>query len=285
MLPEGAVLTGQLVMSIGRFCSKLGVIQNIVKVFNAGEAGGAAAAGEAAEEAEQAASEAEEDLGAVGEGGTAAEDAVEAVSIMSKVSTFLKVLGGIGLVVTLIVGIVELVEGAEQKTKLIDAIQGCQPGRLCIKYYKAQADNILQQLETLVVYLQASSGPDADPDVAKYLATSIGNAISAADAAIDWTQMEQDLEAQDRSSGNYYGDDDLPTDQVVKIAQGLATPPPPISGASPQVALKAPAAAKPVAAKPVAVAAHPPAAHRPVVPPHPAVHHPTPLHEPVHFTR
>jgi hypothetical protein len=39
------------------------------------------------------------------------------------------------------------------------------------------------------------------------------------DDAIDWNKLEEDLEAQDKTAGNFYGGDDLPRDQVVKNAK------------------------------------------------------------------
>jgi hypothetical protein len=232
MVPEGFVLTGKMVMAIGRFGSKIGVVQKIAKVFSSGDTSGGDAAANEAENTEQEANNAESDLNEIGEGGDAAEDLAEAVSIMSRVMTFLKVLGGIGFVCTLVVGIVEAIEGAEQKTQLINAIQTCQPSRLCIKFYKNEMDNIMQQLALLQAYLPVAYGPSANPVIANYLATTIINNIVALDAAIDWTQMETDLETQDKTSGNFYGDDDLATATVISMAQGLVAPPPPVSGTS-----------------------------------------------------
>ena len=36
---------------------------------------------------------------------------------------------------------------------------------------------------------------------------------------IDWSALESELEMQDHSAGNFYGDDDLSSDQVVSQAQ------------------------------------------------------------------
>jgi hypothetical protein len=228
MLPEGVILTAKTVMAIGSFVMKSSVIQGIANVFKSGAEAGSEAAAGAAEAAEAVAEDATKEIGEVGEGG---EVVGEAVSFASKLGTFFKVLGGIGFVITLIVGIVEIVEGAEQKTKLIDAIHSCQSSRLAIKYFKIQADNIIQNLTTIALYVDASVGTPtmpANPAVAAYLGQAILSSISALDADIDWTKLEADLDTQDRSSGLFYGDDDLPGDQVVAIAKGLAGPPPPI---------------------------------------------------------
>ena len=42
--------------------------------------------------------------------------------------------------------------------------------------------------------------------------------LAKQNAALDLATLEAELDRQDRTSGNFYGGDDLPSDQVVKIA-------------------------------------------------------------------
>jgi hypothetical protein len=278
MLPEGLVLTGKTVMAIGSFVMKSGVIQSLANLFKSGAEAGAGAAAAVAEAAETASTEATNEMAEAGEVG---EEVAETLSFASALGTFFKVLGGVGFVVTLVVGIVEVVEGAEQKAKLIDAIHSCQSSRLAIKYFKTEADNIIQNLTTIALYVDAMVGTDqmpANPAVATYLGQAIMTSISKLDAAINWDGLESQLDAQDRTSGLFYGDDDLPASQVVAVAKGMAGPPPPIYNPStaPTTALKttnlmakAPVAA--VASAPAVQAAAVPAAAVPAAAP--ASHH------------
>jgi hypothetical protein len=273
MLPEGLVLTGKTVMAIGSFVMKSSVIQSLANMFKSGAEAGAGAAAAVAEATESAATETTNEIADAGEVG---EEVAETLSFASALGTFFKVLGGIGFVVTLVVGIVEIVEGAEQKEKLINAIHGCQSSRLAIKYFKTQADNIIQNLTTIALYVDAMVGTPtmpANPAVATYLGQAIMSSISSLDAAIDWTALETQLDTQDRSSGLFYGDDDLPADQVISIAKGMAGPPPPIY--TPPTATTAAAKTTNLMAKPPVVAAAAPAAqqHAAVPAPHHQHHH------------
>jgi len=243
MLPEGFVLTAKMVLAVGKFVLNTSLVQSLASCFKAGATEGAEAAEAVADVAEKTASEGSSDIAEVGE---VTEDVAEAVSIMGTLGTLFKVLGGIGFVVTLVVGIVEIVEGAQQKSDLINAIHSCQSSRLAIKYFKVQADNVLQNLTTMALYLDALVGTatkKANPAVAAYLADGIMQSISDSDATIDWSELEGELETQDKTSGLYYGDDDMSTADVIKIAQGKAGPPPPIY-VSPDSALATPAPVK-----------------------------------------
>jgi len=162
-------------------------------------------------EAEAAAKEA----GVAGEAGT---EITEASKIMGRVSKFLKVIGAIGFVVTIVVGVIEAIDGAAHKDKLIKAIQNCQPARLCIAYFKRESSNIIQQLQLIATYLDCSTGPEADPEVAKALSKKIVKNISAENSKIDWDKLETEMEEQDRTSVGFYGNDDLPTATVVEQA-------------------------------------------------------------------
>lgn len=48
------------------------------------------------------------------------------------------------------------------------------------------------------------------------------NNISREQNAIDLDKLESDLEAQDRRSGNFYGEEDLSHDEVVSAARRAA---------------------------------------------------------------
>ncbi|KAH8797304.1 hypothetical protein DL96DRAFT_1788065 [Flagelloscypha sp. PMI_526] len=221
MVPEGAVLTGKMVVSIGRFVVRLSVVQSLATFFKAATSGtgSAAAAAEVGNELEKGAVEAQgiaKDGGVVGD---AAQEVSRAATMMGRVATFFKVVGALGFVVTLVVGIVEIVEGAKQKEELIDAIHNSQAARLCIAFFKREATNIGQQLELVVTYLEASYGEDADPDVAAYISKKIIKNISADNAEIDLNALELELETQDKSAGGFYGGDDLSTAAVVAAAK------------------------------------------------------------------
>ncbi|KAL4246951.1 hypothetical protein ABKN59_007693 [Abortiporus biennis] len=205
MLPEGAILTGQALVAAGRFVVRLSVIQGMAQFFKSAQSSATVAA-EAASQLEKAAIEAESAAKEAGVAGEAGVEVQEAASLMKRVGTALKVLGAIGFVVTIIVGIVEIVQGAEQKTKLIEAIHGCQPSRLCIAYFKREATNLIQQLELMQVYLESLTGPDKDEDVAAALGKKIVKNIKAQNSAIKFEDLETELEAQDKSAGNFYDD-------------------------------------------------------------------------------
>ena len=57
-----------------------------------------------------------------------------------------------------------------RKAKLIEAIHGLQPARLTTSFFKQEGENIMAQLVTLQLYLDASpGGSDEDPDMAAYV--------------------------------------------------------------------------------------------------------------------
>ncbi|KAF9224618.1 hypothetical protein BS17DRAFT_780165 [Gyrodon lividus] len=218
MLPEGAILTGKALVAVGRFVLRIQVVQQVVKFFQIAEGGEAAAkaASEAAEAMEKAVTEAETSLEEAGEVGEAGAEIAEAASLMSKVGTFCKVLGALGFIITIISGILQAMEEAEQRSNLIDNIQGLQPARLSTAFFKHEATNITQQLELIVGYVKVLK---SSPEAAKVLSDLIVNNIIAENTKIDWTSLEKELETQDKASPSYYGGADLSTEEVVKRAQ------------------------------------------------------------------
>ncbi|KAI1781862.1 hypothetical protein LXA43DRAFT_593590 [Ganoderma leucocontextum] len=215
MVPEGVILSGKMSLTIARWATRMVNVNAIANFFKATE-GGTEAAAAAAEEIASMAEEAEKTLEEAGEVG---EEVSEAATILGRVGTFFKVLGAVGLVITLIAGVIELIEGAEQKKELIDAIHGLQPSRLTTAFFKQEGTNIMQQLVTLKLYLDASpGGSNPDPVIAAYVAKELIDAITKENAAIDLNQLESDLETQDRTSDLFYGGDDLSHDNVVFTA-------------------------------------------------------------------
>ncbi|KAI1791438.1 hypothetical protein LXA43DRAFT_1094580 [Ganoderma leucocontextum] len=215
MAPEGVILTGKMMLAIARWGSRLGnvvAMANFYRVIEGATGAAAAAANEIVSEAE----EAEKALEEVGEAG---EEVTKALTWMGRLGNFFKVLGAVGFVVTLVAGVIELVQGAEQKKKLIEAIHGLQPTRLMTAFFKQEGTIIMQQLETLKLYLDTSAGgSDPDPEFAAYLGKKIIDAIAEENDAIDLNKLESDLETQDRTSGLFYGEDDLGHNEVVAIA-------------------------------------------------------------------
>ncbi|KAI0798262.1 hypothetical protein C8Q75DRAFT_845686 [Abortiporus biennis] len=218
MLPEGAILTSQAIVAAGRFITRLSAIQGLVQVFRSAESGTAAAAEAAAqlEKAALAAEDATKDVSMIGEGGVEIQ---EASRFLRGIGTALKVLGAVGFVVTIIVGAIEIIQGAAQKEKLIEAIQKSQPARLCIAFYKREASNLIQQLELMVVYYESMTGPDKDEDVADRIGKKVVKNIKRDNSTIKLNELENELENQDKSAGNFYGKDDLGLDQVVAKAK------------------------------------------------------------------
>ncbi|KAI1781863.1 hypothetical protein LXA43DRAFT_1069641 [Ganoderma leucocontextum] len=215
MAPEGTVLTGKVAISVARWGSRMINVKALANFFTAADAGEAAAAAAAAEivaEAE-AAAEALEGVGEAAEAAEVAAEIAETASMVSGVSVFLDVLAGIGLIVGLVAGLIEIFEGAEQKAKLIAAIHRLQPARLTTALFKREGMNILDQLMTLKLYLDASPGgsnpnPSAAAKASAYLSTPPLTHI-------DLNELETDLETQDRQLGGFYGGADLSHDAVV----------------------------------------------------------------------
>ncbi|KAL0570072.1 hypothetical protein V5O48_011890 [Marasmius crinis-equi] len=201
MLPEGGLLTGQMALAAGRFVLKLSALQRVAQFFRAADSGVEAAATEAGE---------------VGESGA---EIAQGVRWMGRVGTFLKWLGVVGFVLTIVVGIIEAIEGAEQKRRLIEAIHALQPARLTIDFYKRQATNINQQLELFKLYFKEMNKEQPKQDLLKAYQEEIFSNLTENDDAIDWGKLEDELETQDRTAGNFYGGDDLPRDEVVKNAK------------------------------------------------------------------
>ena len=130
--------------------------------------------------------------------------------------------------------------GHGRKKKLIDAVHRLQPARLTTAVFKEEGENILDQLMTLSLYLDASPG-GSDPDSGT--ATKVGAsklkpllrsraladtdgpvtqfaekiiaAISLENSKINASKLESELETQDRQASNFYGGADLSHDAVV----------------------------------------------------------------------
>ncbi|KAM5536988.1 hypothetical protein V8D89_009317 [Ganoderma adspersum] len=215
MAPEGVVLTGKMAIALARWGSRIVNVNALANFFKASEGGTEAAAAAA----EEIAAEAEASEKTLQEAGEVGEEVSKAAIWMGRLGTFFKVLGAVGLVITIIAGIIELVEGAEQKARLIEAIHGLQPARLTTSFFKQEGENILAQLVTLQLYLDASpGGEDEDPDMAAYIAKKLIKSITEENDTIDLDKLETDLETQDRTSGLFYGGDDLSHDEVVATA-------------------------------------------------------------------
>ncbi|KAI1791439.1 hypothetical protein LXA43DRAFT_1140910 [Ganoderma leucocontextum] len=242
MAPGGAILTGKGAISIARWASRMLNVKSLANFFTAAEGGESAAAAAATEivaEAEDAA-EALEGVGEAAEVAEVAAEVTEAASIVSTISVALDALAGIGLVVGFVAGVIEIYEGKQQKAKLIDAIHRLQPARLTTAFFKQEGTNILNQLETLKLYLGAWLGSDPDPAMAAkasacprsrrpapadteatamctflQLANAIIFRIILENNEIDLNKLETELETQDRQSSSFYGGADLSHDAVV----------------------------------------------------------------------
>ncbi|KAI0798223.1 hypothetical protein C8Q75DRAFT_741031 [Abortiporus biennis] len=226
----GKLVDAKSVLAIGRFAVRASGVQAISEFFKTAQEGSATAIQAAAEKLIQAANESEKALSIeavaveVGETGKAAEVAQEiskAASAASKVAVCVKLLSAIGFVVTVVMGVIELIHGAEQKTQLIEAIHKTQPTRLCIAYFAAEAKNIIQQMELFASYVEmlADTTEAASNEAAKKLREKIIRNITTDNSLINWKTLEKGLESEDKKSASYYGDDDLDSIVVVRLAK------------------------------------------------------------------
>ncbi|KAG2014121.1 hypothetical protein CC2G_010964 [Coprinopsis cinerea AmutBmut pab1-1] len=220
-LPEGLVLSGKLVLAVGKYIGKLAIVLGVAKVFRiaAGGAEAASAAAAAASQLEKAAMEAEAITKEAGLGAEAGAEVAEASRIFARVSKFVKILGIVGFVLTIVVFVIEAIEGAQQRARFIEAIQNAQPSRLCIARYKREAMSIQQNMTTMSTYLDALT--DGEQEAANYMSKKIIKNIQEQVSQINWNDLEIELERQDRQAGSYYGGDDLSTVDVIDRATKL----------------------------------------------------------------
>lgn len=110
--------------------------------------------------------------------------------------------------------------GGKLKEELIDAIRRLQPLRLTTAHFKAEGMYIVQQLGVLQIYLDATPGGSSpDPALATAVSEKIIKDLTKANRLINLDRLESDLEAQDRRSGTFYGNDDLKHDEVIAAAR------------------------------------------------------------------
>ncbi|KAL0948772.1 hypothetical protein HGRIS_008902 [Hohenbuehelia grisea] len=249
LLPVGKAATPKAVLGLGRYAVRASNVQAIAGFFKTVEQGNPAAISsgivapplsgslcsfqiislriaaekiiEEARESEAALEEAAKTAAEAGEGGTVVEEAEKGALAAARISKLLKLLGVIGFVATIVVAIIEAVQGAKQKEKLKEAIHTCQPARLCIAYYASEGANIIQQLELCSTYLETLADKE-DPkseELAKKLHDKILDNISSANSSFDWRKRERKMDAEDKKSPSYYGDDDLEFEEVVRLAR------------------------------------------------------------------
>ncbi|EAU82446.2 hypothetical protein CC1G_08197 [Coprinopsis cinerea okayama7 len=154
----------------------------------------------------------------------AAEEAAQAAKSVSKLAAGLRVITAVGFCITAVMMIMEAVEGAQQKTKLIDGIHKCQPARLCVAYFKAEAENITQRTELIRQYLEALSSSKEDPDAkaaAELYRKKILEELQKADFEIDWRQLETKLRNSDVKDASFYGANDLHFEDVIRQARQM----------------------------------------------------------------
>ncbi|KAI0791759.1 hypothetical protein C8Q75DRAFT_732158 [Abortiporus biennis] len=229
--PAGAkLLDANTVLALGRSAVRASGVRAIGEFFRTVQEGSAVGINIAAEKLVQAATESEKALnaeaavvgvGATGEpAATAAKEVSKAAKVASKVAVCIKLLGTIGFIVTVIMTALEVVHGSKQKTELIKAIHNAQPARLCIAYFAAEAKNISEQLVTLATYVDLVAQKDKDSEMlAKKLRDTIIQRITTDNSLISWKTLEKKLLLEDKKSASYYGDNDLDSADVVRLAK------------------------------------------------------------------
>ncbi|KAL4242858.1 hypothetical protein ABKN59_011548 [Abortiporus biennis] len=224
------LLDANTVLALGRSAVRASGVRAIGEFFRTVQEGSAVGINIAAEKLVQAATESEKALnaeaavvgvGATGEpAATAAKEVSKAAKVASKVAVCIKLLGTIGFIVTVIMTALEVVHGSKQKTELIKAIHNAQPARLCIAYFAAEAKNISEQLVTLATYVDLVAQKDKDSEMlAKKLRDTIIQRITTDNSLISWKTLEKKLLLEDKKSASYYGDNDLDSADVVRLAK------------------------------------------------------------------
>ncbi|KAG2014119.1 hypothetical protein CC2G_010962 [Coprinopsis cinerea AmutBmut pab1-1] len=232
LLPFTLGASATPVASAGRFIVRTALIDSLGTFFKSAAQGEKAAqtAAEAlsklAEETSEAIKEAASAAAKAGTEGAAAaaEEAAQAAKSVSKLAAGLRVITAVGFCITVVMMIMEAVEGAQQKTKLIDGIHKCQPARLCVAYFKAEAENITQRTELIRQYLEALSSSKEDPDAkaaAELYRKKILEELQKADFEIDWRQLETKLRNSDVKDASFYGANDLHFEDVIRQARQM----------------------------------------------------------------
>jgi len=146
-------------------------------------------------------------------------NSVKAIRFVRLLRTVGKVFIGIGVVLFFGTIAFEIAEGQDDRKKLVRNIHALQPNRLIIAYLKQEAENVMSQLARFEDYLQFKV--DGDEEMANNIAEHFSKAISDDNSHIKWSELEDALEARDRASNNFYGDDDLKASEVVACAEAI----------------------------------------------------------------
>jgi len=158
-------------------------------------------------------------------GGDILHDVAELISEASiaagRLGRVLTFIGSLGFIVSVVFEIWEITEEAKQKDELISAIHDAQPARLSVAFFESEGSYIVQQVQLfqpLVEALANTANPNGT-EAAKWLSVGLMSQMQATNTTADWTKLEEDVEKQDKTSSLYYGNDNLPTAQVVKLAK------------------------------------------------------------------
>ncbi|KAF5374072.1 hypothetical protein D9757_010736 [Collybiopsis confluens] len=136
----------------------------------------------------------------------------KALGVAAEVSEGLMVMG---LGIDAFILVLQAIEGAEQKTKLIDAIHQTQVIRLSMNVLYQQAEAIQANIDGLQLFATelAKHGSITDP----FAGGDVAGQIAAQQKDVSLLQTEQTLEGGD-ANRNSYRDDDLSTNDVVSKA-------------------------------------------------------------------
>ncbi|KIM28132.1 hypothetical protein M408DRAFT_24144 [Serendipita vermifera MAFF 305830] len=218
LLPEGVAPTGKLFISVGRLVLKMCTLSMLSKFF-ASTQSDVTAATEAAGKLQKIVGDVQSTIKGISTTGDSGPEIEKTVSMMNRLGTLLQALGTVSFASFNLLVTLESIQGAEQNTRLIDAIHTCQVGRLCMFYFIKEGRNISEQLETLSLYLKALRGPDGGGAmVANYVGNKCIQNLTSEKPSTDMSALESILDAQDRAVPNYYSDDDLSHDDVVSRA-------------------------------------------------------------------
>ncbi|EIN12227.1 hypothetical protein PUNSTDRAFT_41942 [Punctularia strigosozonata HHB-11173 SS5] len=218
--PELAKLGGTAIMGLFKGASSMQAVQSsvsaLVDTLVKATAGTAAAAGEGVAQAAQTALKSAE----AGEGTViAAEDTPEGAEVTKSIGflgKYGKWFSRFGVVILVATPIVELFLGARQKERLIDGIHETQVARLVVDCLREQARKLTEQMTSIKTYLDMlKKGKKSE---AAAFGKELLGTIRAANAGIDLESLEDGLEKSDKSSSNYYGEDDLKSATVVELA-------------------------------------------------------------------
>jgi len=153
--------------------------------------------------------------------GAISEDFTEATrfgKILGTAAEFCEFLGWAGVALDAVILIIQAIEGAEQKTKLIDAIHQTQIARLSSAYFNAEAILMTAHVESLSDWMEMRSSDDPDDQAgARALGKKIAKRIAEDVSTVTLEATETTLEGQDNSR-SHYASDDLSRADVIKGA-------------------------------------------------------------------